>query len=74
MPVSSTSIATQSPSSWSRTEIRPPSPVNLKALDRRFITIFSSLSRSTKTGSGPAGADTVSVMLRLRAASSTVLA
>ena len=40
-PVSLTEMATASPRSTTSTAMAPPSGVNLKALDRRFITIFS---------------------------------
>ena len=52
-PVSATSSTASSPARASRTRTEPAS-VNLNALDSRFRTTFSHISRSTNTGS-PSG-------------------
>ena len=46
-----------------------PSNVNLNALERRLRTIFSHMSRSTKTGSGSGGQSTTSSFRRARSPS-----
>src|SRR5437773_459663 len=48
-PVSATSSKTRAASSWTRTAISP-ARVNLNAFDRRLVTIFSHMSRSTQGG------------------------
>ena len=59
VPVSRTVSTACPPSARTATAISP-SKVNLKALETRLRTIFSHMSRSTKTGSGNGGQSTAS--------------
>ena len=58
VPVSATVRTARSPSRRSATVI-PPSKVNFTALESRFRTTFSHMSRSTKTGSSNGAQSTV---------------
>ena len=67
MPVSLTIKTNSSPCFSARNDTRPPAGVNLSALNMRFSTIFSSLSRSASTASS-AGSTNVSSLMRLSSA------